>query len=305
MYSLAMLSQHAIWLFVAWSSDEKWTSPSSSLPPLAPLSKRFLSHESILEFEVCLSPGCIADGAQSTLDQLFALAPPGVWAKPGVCCSLCGNGPIVVDNANNKKYKRVVSGTAKVVDLVSQNGEFGKTLTSMQQAILDGYDVITQANEALAKQDFAAAESLYEKGITTALDPAKELQQAREQYESKYRIDQVKSETQGPVAPPRGLQWLIQAYQGKARAQSKIGNIDAAVVSAQKACDLSLNSSPQALEILQEMYQAQGNVSAELSALLLYFDLPEPEKATTVVSNKRRHLGFRRAKLEREAKGAS
>jgi tetratricopeptide (TPR) repeat protein len=221
--------------------------------------------------------------ASSDLRQ-FALAPPGVSVKPGVCCSFCGNGPVVVDNANKKKYKRVVSGTAKVVDLVSQNGGLGETLTSMQQAILDGYDVITQANDALAKKDFAAAESL---------------------YESTYRIDQAKSETQGPVAPPRGLQWLIHAYQGQARAQSKMGNVDAAVVLAHKACDLSLNLSPEALEILQEMYQVQGNVSAELSALLLYFDLPEPEKATTVVSNKRRQLGFRRAKLEREVNGAS
>jgi hypothetical protein len=65
-YSLAMLSQHSIWLFVACS-------PSSWLPPLAPLSKCSMAQGSMVEYEVCLSPGCIADGAQSTLDQLFVL----------------------------------------------------------------------------------------------------------------------------------------------------------------------------------------------------------------------------------------
>ena len=49
-----------------------------------------------LSFSVCLSPGCVADGAQATLDKLQALAPPTVvTVEAGTCESLCGSGPIV------------------------------------------------------------------------------------------------------------------------------------------------------------------------------------------------------------------
>ena len=44
---------------------------------------------------MCTSPGCRDDGAESTIDRLLALAPPGVDVVGGGCVSLCGSGPVV------------------------------------------------------------------------------------------------------------------------------------------------------------------------------------------------------------------
>jgi hypothetical protein len=49
-----------------------------------------------LTVQVCLSPGCIADGAAVTMEKLQALAPAHVRIQQGGCSSFCGSGPVVV-----------------------------------------------------------------------------------------------------------------------------------------------------------------------------------------------------------------
>jgi hypothetical protein len=97
-----------------------------------------------------------------------------------------------------------------------------------------------------------------------------------------------------------GLLWLVKARKNEAAAKLNLGDQDGAILSARSACDLSRNAFPEAFELLHEAYQAKGDTKGEMEALRYLFALPEPEKLTTMQANKRRGLGFRLAKLERE-----
>ena len=302
--------QFSIWLLVATVHPEAVVSTSATSSTLAFVAPTMSSQISLalsakqeqtaITYEVCLSPGCLADGAQATLNQLMSLAPPGVEVKPGVCCSLCGNGPVVLDDANGKKYKKVVARTAKVLDLVEpiHIGDDGDDSTgklqkfkSIQQAILEGCDLISEASNAFAANDFSKASTLYETAVAKALEPAKELQRAREEFAG---------DSNGEASTASGLAFLVEAYQGQAKAQSRLGSGEIAIAAARAACDLSQCTSLEPLEVLQELCEAHKDGEGELWALRTYFNLPEPEKPTTMMSNKRRSLGFRLAKLERE-----
>jgi hypothetical protein len=233
-----------------------------------------------LTYEICLSPGCVADGADETLSRMRALAPPDVIIKPGVCCSLCGNGPIVLEGS--KKIRKVSE--KKIIDMLF--GDEG--MDSQQQAVFDAFNLVSEANGALKQKDYEKATDLYKNGIDLGLEPALVLEERRIPEDS-------------DTSPP-GLQWLINARQQEATAKLNIGDVDGAVSSAQSACELSQNSSLDAFEALQEAYAAKGDAERELKTLQSLFALPEQEKMTAIQSNKRRQLGFRFAKLEREAK---
>jgi hypothetical protein len=234
----------------------------------------------VLTYEICLSPGCVADGADETLSRMHALAPPDVIIKPGACCSLCGNGPIVLEGS---KKIRKVSGK-KIIDMLF--GDEG--MDSQQQAVFDAFNLVSEANVALKRKDYEKARDLYKNGMNLGLEPALVLEERRSSEDS---------DTSAP-----GLRWLINARQQEATARLNIGDVDGAISSAQSACELSQNSSIDAFEALQEAYAAKGDAERELNILHSLFALPEREKMTTIQSNKRRQLGFRMAKLEREAK---
>jgi tetratricopeptide (TPR) repeat protein len=236
--------------------------------------------DALLTYEICLSPGCVADGADETLSRMHALAPPDAIIKPGVCCSLCGNGPIVLEGS--KKIRKVSE--KKIIDMLF--GDEG--MDSQQQAVFDAFNLVSEANGALKQKDYEKATDLYKNGIDLGLEPALVLEERRIPEDS-------------DTSPP-GLQWLINARQQEGTAKLNIGDVDGAVSSAQSACDLSQNSSLDAFEALQEAYAAKGDAERELKTLQSLFALPEPEKMTAIQSNKRRQLGFRLAKLEREAK---
>ena len=70
------------------------------------------------QYEVCQSPGCLADGSNVALVSMQALvlvAQDDVFVQKGDCVSLCGNGPIVV--CGNKKMRKM-SSTSKLVELI-------------------------------------------------------------------------------------------------------------------------------------------------------------------------------------------
>jgi tetratricopeptide (TPR) repeat protein len=247
--------------------------------------RRSLSRTSLLNantYEVCLSPGCIADGAEDTLLKLQALSPSGIIVKEGGCCSLCGNGPVVLDEANNKKYRKVSE--KKLLDIL-----FGQEdLNPQQKAVLKAFNLVADANDATNRNDYEGAVKLYEEGINVGMQPALQLQGKRSGV------------TEEESSPPSGLRWLIKARKNEATAKLNVGDSDGAIIAAQSACELSRNASPDCLVLLHECYSSNGDVDGELKALGALFDLPEPEKISTTQANQRRTLGFRMAKLSRE-----
>ena len=113
-------------------------------------------------FQVCLSPGCVADGACDTLDKLRAVAPPEVEVGAGTCESLCGNGPVVsqTDGDDKKVIHRRVAGSA-LVDLLSEY--------PIHSAIVEGYELVSQAKQHFIKKEYQEAIPLYEQGIQKAI----------------------------------------------------------------------------------------------------------------------------------------
>lgn len=261
-------------------------------------------------YEVCLSPGCIADGADATFQKLQAIAPAGVTVKEGGCSSFCGNGPVVVspDTASNnkkpKQYKRVKG--KKVLDLLLEaqadieDGDADSLQLQMPipEALIQGYEMSVEADDALQCQDYEHAVSLYERAHNTAFRAALDMQTSRDKADETNGDDAVVS----PTGIPVGLLWLVNARKNEAMARLALGDLDGAVLAAQGSCNIGRNRCPEALETLAAIYEQRGDKSEELQALNNLFELPVDDTASMSrqVENKRRELGFRRDKLQRE-----
>jgi tetratricopeptide (TPR) repeat protein len=269
-------------------------------------------------YEVCLSPGCIADGASQTLEKLQALAPPNVIVKAGSCSSLCGNGPVLVvhsssgtdnndpPNMNKKvvtKKHRKVSG-AKILELLEGNDQKNSGSTGPPEALIEGYELVLQADDLFAKsKDYAQAVQLYEKALAIAFRPAMDLQTARDQMQKGEDLSSSTATSMTTTKQPTGLQWLIRARCNEATCKLRLGDVGGALFAAQGACNLSRNTSAGSLVVLSQVYQQKRDAAAELQALQTMFALPVVyvSKLTFAQQNQRRELGFRLAKLEREA----
>ncbi|KAL3933068.1 MAG: hypothetical protein SGBAC_010561 [Bacillariaceae sp.] len=225
-----------------------------------------------------------------------AVAPSDILVKPGDCVSLCGNGPIALEG--NKKYRKVSE--VKLIELLF--GEEG--MNAQQQSVLDAFNLVTEADDFLKQKNYAKAVELYGKGIEMGLEPAMSTVETTTTTTITDDDGSSSLSSSSSSSPNNAaLQWLVNAREQEATAKLNLGDVDGAVVSAQSACEISSNSSLGALEILQESYAKLGNnPKGELETLQLYFSLPEPTKMTTMQSNKRRNLGFRLQKLEREVK---
>jgi tetratricopeptide (TPR) repeat protein len=269
-------------------------------------------------YEVCLSPGCIADGASQTLEKLQALAPPNVIVKAGSCSSLCGNGPVLVahsssgadnddpPNMNKKvvtKKHRKVSG-AKILELLESNDENDSGSTGPPEALVEGYELVLQADDLFTKsKDYAQAVQLYEKALAIAFRPAMDLQTARDQMQKGEDLGSSSSTTKQPT----GLRWLIRARCNEATCKLQLNDVGGALFAAQGACNLSRNTSAESLIVLSQVYQQKRDAAAELQALQTMFALPvdEESKLSFAQQSQRRDLGFRLAKLEREGSSSS
>ena len=263
-------------------------------------------------YEVCLSPGCIADGAEATFQKLQAIAPAGVAVKEGGCSSFCGNGPVVVcpsaASSNNKKpkqYKRVKG--KKVLDILleaqADNDSEDDGANSLQlqipipEALIQGYEMSVEADDALQCKDYEHAVSLYERAHNTAFRAALDMQTARDKAVKDNGDDAIVS----PTGIPVGLLWLVNARKNEAIARMALGDLDGAVIAAQGSCNIGRNRCPEALETLAAIYEQRGDKSDELQALNNLFELPvDTASMSRQVENKRRELGFRRDKLQRE-----
>ncbi|CAB9497060.1 expressed unknown protein [Seminavis robusta] len=252
---------------------------------------------SVVTWEVCISPACISDGAHETLETLQALAPPGSVVTTGVCCSLCGNGPVVMnpDDKKPKKHRRV-KGQDKILKLLLEDQQQQEEGMAIPESLTEGYQLSRQAEDAFLKKDHEQAVTLYEKSIDIAFRSAMDLQGAREK-----RNDDTINKNGIPV----GLLWLVKARRNEASAKMALGDLEGAVLAAQASCNIARNRCAESLQVLAEIYQKEGNAKGELQALNNLFDLPVDEKSiTTQVANVRRELGFRKQKLEREVGGA-
>ena len=254
--------------------------------------------------EVCLSPGCLADGAEKVLLKLEALASCGSSSSPtpgsaivgceikeGVCCSLCGNGPVAIDASTGKKHRKL-SSNQKILDLLL--GRDNNT-PSAGNDLLEGIDLCLEGEQDLQCNNYKGAIEHCAEGIERGTNAAIALGGA-------YTDDEAK------VPSPR---WVVDAHCNEATARLRTGDTERAIASAQNAYNLSQASSAKALEILAEAYQTSGQEVEELESLEALFVLYElqQQKATTpkarrrnrsnrMEENNRRTLGFRLAKLQ-------
>jgi tetratricopeptide (TPR) repeat protein len=234
--------------------------------------------------EVCLSPGCVADGADGTLLKLQALAPPGISVVPGACCSLCGNGPIVMDTESNQKYRKVSE--KKILEILMEDA----ALDPNQAAVLESFNLVSEGDEHLEKKDYSKAIEKYSQAMDIGFEAARALEAKRTIIGSSSKEE-----------PPQGLRWVIMARCNEARAKLSLGDSEGAIAAAESANDLSGRTCAPALELVQEACQMRGDDAGERNALMALFDLPEPSKQTTMEANRRRSLGFRLAKLQASA----
>lgn len=262
--------------------------------------------------EVCLSPGCVADGAQETLEKLKALAPPDrIRIVPGGCVSGCGKGPIVrelqdKEGPGKKKNVNVIHRRVGAVNgcetlltsLLNDSGDSedkdGDDLTNtIPPKLIEGYDSVVQAHDTMKKKDFVAAASLYSKGIQLAGPIA---------TKNNYFPCEDREEKSTSITPVH-LEWLVKAYCSQAEAYLQTKDLENAYESACEACSLSQNSDFLCLDTLSVVCQAKKDSEGEFKALQTYFALDtdvEEHLLPRDVANRRRELGFRLAKLERE-----
>lgn len=238
--------------------------PSPSPPPPAPI-----------VYDVCTSPGCRADGSPATLAMLEALAPPRVHVRSGPCRSLCGNGPVVVEN--DQKRHRKVKGD-RILSLLVEHG--------LDNGLVRGYQCACDADAAFDKKDYRTAMEGYQQAVDIAFRPAMELQAARQ------------------TSQPSALDWLVRARCREAQAALALGDVEAALLAAQAAGNLSRNTSTKALEVLADIYHAKQDAPAERHTLERYFSMTKGHDESRLDFKEaavRRELGFRLARLQRDA----
>jgi tetratricopeptide (TPR) repeat protein len=272
-------------------------------------------------YRVCLSPGCVADGALKTYEQLLALAPPHVIVEAGSCHSLCGNGPVIdatptvkstTSSSSNNKRMRKVSGP-KVLQLLQDEGVIPE--------LAEGYALVLKGDEAFAARQYSHAIELYEKAVQMAFRPAMEAQSAREHLARIAPNGSKGSTTAAPRrtslsargaggggsasifshTPTSSLDWLVRARRNTATSLLHLGDLEAALLEAQAACNLSRNTCWRCFVVVAECYRQKGNAESEYGTLKALFALPVDEAALDFPSkNDRRELQFRMQRLSKD-----
>ena len=272
-----------------------------SVQPSRGLSSASADADPTTTLEVCLSPGCLADGAQDTLQKLQALIPQdgNVEVKRGVCCSLCGNGPVVL-NGNQKIRK--VSSSDKILKILEEMDD-GVVPSLQSEKILESFDLIQEARAAAKSRDFGKATDLFQQVLDIGSDQLAEGYSIRQvEYLVQSSQEQMRSFAQMP-----GKESKEKAI---AAAQRGVDLINAAVdkdLDEDEAILLRYSS----LECLQEATEAfcksvpkppQDLLKEELTTLQALLEMT-PSNLSTQQKNKQRSLGFRLQKLEKEVKG--
>jgi tetratricopeptide (TPR) repeat protein len=305
------------------SSASSFLSSFSTIRNAAGSAKQRQQQDPVV-YRVCLSPGCVADGALKTYEQLLALAPPHVIVEAGSCHSLCGNGPVIdatttavksttttsSSSPNNNKRMRKVSGP-KVLQLLQDEGVIPE--------LAEGYTLVLKGDEAFAAQQYSTAIELYEKAVHVAFRPAMEAQAAREHLARIAPNSSKGSTTAAPRSasssargagasasvlshtPTSSLDWLVRARRNTATSLLYLGDLEAALLEAQAACNLSRNTCWRCFVVVAECYRHKGNTQSEYETLKALFALPVDEAALDFPSkNDRRELQFRMQRLAKD-----
>ena len=276
---------------------------------------------------VCQSPGCKDDGAVATFDCLSAIAPPGVDVIKGGCVSLCGSGPIVemCNDANEEggtsiKKKRVKGGDV-IISLLDEcagekNDDEPILKPFMRDRLMTGYELSLEAKEAYDAKDYQTAVDLYTDAIESGRKPAMILQEARSAAAPTPNENGMKSSD----GYREGVRWLVTSFKNCCRSRLSLNDIDGARRDAFAATVFSQNYDPDAHECLAEVCAASSDALGELQAIkaaIIQFERLEeeyskplpgadaPRRAETMKQRshagaRKRELGFRVAKLERE-----
>mmetsp|Transcript_11099 Transcript_11099/g.24458 ORF Transcript_11099/g.24458 Transcript_11099/m.24458 type:complete len:322 (-) Transcript_11099:86-1051(-) len=277
---------------------------------------------------VCQSPGCKDDGAISTFDCLSAMAPPGVDVVKGGCVSLCGSGPVVelcnnIEDVPSVKKKRV-KGSDTILSLLddcvdSKKEEDSESVLKpyMRDRLMNGYALSLEAEVAFAAKNYQLAVDLYTDALESGRKPAMLLQDARS----------ARSDTATDIEQsngyPEGVQWLITSFKNSCRSRLYLKDVDGARRDAFGSTIFSQNCDADAHECLAEVCAASSDALGELQAIksaMLQYERMEEEyskplpgadaparaeaaKKRSHASARKRELGFRVGKLERELRG--
>jgi tetratricopeptide (TPR) repeat protein len=254
--------------------------------------------------QVCLSPGCVADGAARTMHLLQALAPAHFVIEEGGCNSLCGYGPVVISPEASNKYKKVVE--EKALEILYSHNNDPNVPAGPSKELVRGYELVQHADLLFDRKDYEQAIVLYEQAIGIAFRSAMDLQTARDHFAQSSNSNG-KSANDGKMQRkskyPVGLEWLIRARRNEAVAKLERGDVDGAVLAAQASCNLSRNSSAESFRVLALVYQRKEDMVGELQSLQTMLGLPIDEsKLSFQEKNARRLCGFRLQKLELQTK---
>ncbi len=243
--------------------------------------------------EVCLSPGCLADGAQGTLSKLKALAPPAsVCVREGKCLSLCGKGPVLIQNPDEKPKHRIILKNMKDEKLVpflnglitSNAGESDSAADGVVEGrvvpddLVEGYDLVDKGSKMFSEKSYSDASKYLKSGIDKAFSTSKE-----------WGAD---------------MEWMVAAHRTLAESLLEQGSdyYDEALLSVQTSFGIPSETEDYSMsyELLARICQARNDNEGEYEALKAYFGLPEPSNPPRELANQRRELGFRYEKLQRE-----
>ncbi|KAL7542172.1 hypothetical protein ACHAXR_011577 [Thalassiosira sp. AJA248-18] len=287
---------------------------------------------------VCHSPACKDDGALSTIECLNAVAPPGVEVIKGGCVSLCGAGPVVEcshffcsvmevcsneDDAASLKKKRV-KGSESILALLDEctafegDGNEPALKPYMRDRLMNGYELSIEANAAYNAKKYQLAVDLYTDAIESGRKPAMILQEARSAFNI---LSNANEESDGY---PVGMHWLVKSFKNSCRSRLFLKDVDGARRDAFASTVFSKNLNADAHECLAEVCAASSDALGELQALkaaVLQYGRMEEEysqplpgadaparaeaaKKRSHASARKRVLGFRVAKLERDLGGS-
>ena len=265
-----------------------------------------------VSFSVCLSPGCLADGSQSSLDKLQALAPAHVDVSGGPCRSFCGSGPVVLEDSStgpNKKMKTIphkrISADDKILKLLFP--EYDEPPKSVAK-ILQGYNLGIAGDEAFEKKDYQEAIRFYESAVDLAFRAATDLQNDRDHYKQKFSViapssSRSRESNKSHRRTPTGLEWLVRLRRQEALAKIELGDLDGAMLSIQASCNMSRNTSARSIVVLAKIYQGKNDAAGELTALKNLFELPvDDSKLSFAEKNDRRLAEIRMQKLQFQMK---
>ena len=285
----------------------------SSLPLVTStlLSSEPLNRPPCRRLEVCTSPGCVADGALSTLAKLRALAPPpqsdpGIAVKEGRCASACGSGPVVMETSGAIKRNEDGSDASTTADvrvihkwikdealiklLEGEDSEDDGGIFEMSEDIVKGFELYEQANDMvkLKRRHTAETAELYQQAIDIAADTV--------------LLTMMPDDSADFMLPPN-VEWVVDCYRQLATSKLATFDRDGALEAAHKACDITRSNDIASLEVMAEVCKARLDNEGELGALRRIFELDEKnssgEEVPRDVALRRREQGFRLASLEK------